>query len=59
MERDILPHYLGKKELTHIVERLQNVRRWNDQTGTELPAGSAASWGKFRQWDGAAGELLP
>lgn len=32
---------------------------WNDQTGTELPAGSAASWGKFRQWDGAAGELLP
>lgn len=32
---------------------------WNDQTGTELPARSAASWGKFRQWDGAAGELLP
>lgn len=27
MERDILPHYLGKKELTRIVERLQNVRR--------------------------------
>lgn len=27
MERDIRPHYLGKKELTRIVERLQNIRR--------------------------------
>jgi hypothetical protein len=27
MERDILPHYLGKKELTRIIDRLQHVRR--------------------------------
>lgn len=27
MERDILPHYLGKKELTRIIERLQEVKR--------------------------------
>jgi hypothetical protein len=27
MERDILPHYLGKKELTRLIERLQEVRR--------------------------------
>lgn len=25
--QDILPHYLGKKELTQIIERLQEVRR--------------------------------
>ncbi len=27
MEKDILPHYLGKKELTRIIQRLQEVRR--------------------------------